>query len=100
MAGKVDFSKAEYVLRPGVEAVKGTDGKIITEAIPATAIRYGAFITHVINFVILAFCIFLVVKLFNAARRRFEAEPAPAAAAPTKDQLLLTEIRDLLAARR
>jgi large conductance mechanosensitive channel len=103
MAGKVDFSKAEYVLRPAVEAVKSADGtKTLTEAVPATAIRYGAFITHLINFIILAFCIFLVVKLFNAARRRFEAEPVPAPAvppAPTKEQLLLTEIRDLLSRR-
>ena len=76
----------------------------LTEAQKAgSVLAYGNFITIVINFVILAFCIFLVVKLFNAARRRFEAEPAPAPAtppAPTKDQLLLTEIRDLLAARR
>jgi large conductance mechanosensitive channel len=62
---------------------------------------YGNFITATINFLILAFCIFLVVKLFNTARRRFEAQkPAPAPPGPTPDQKLLTEIRDLLAARR
>jgi large conductance mechanosensitive channel len=67
-----------------------------------SVLAYGNFITIVINFVILAFCIFMVVKLFNAARRRFEAQPVPAPAvppAPTKDQVLLTEIRDLLARR-
>ena len=66
-------------------------------------LAYGNFITIVINFIILAFCIFMVVKLFNSARRRFEAEPAPAPAvppAPTKEQVLLTEIRDLLASRK
>lgn len=61
---------------------------------------YGNFITIAINFVILAFCIFMVVKAFNAARKRFEAEkpPAPAPATP-EDVLLLREIRDSLKAQ-
>ena len=61
---------------------------------------YGNFITIAINFVILAICIFIVVKLFNTARKKFEkAKPAAAPAGPTTDQRLLTEIRDLLAKR-
>lgn len=67
-----------------------------------SVLAYGNFITVTINFIILAFCIFMVVKLFNTARRRFEAQPAPAPAvppAPTKEEILLTEIRDLLARR-
>ncbi|MGQ0628316.1 MAG: large conductance mechanosensitive channel protein MscL [Phycisphaerales bacterium] len=60
-------------------------------------LAYGNFITVVINFIILAFCIFMVIKAFNSARKRFEAEkPAAAPAGPTVDQKLLTEIRDLL----
>ena len=63
-----------------------------------SVLAYGSFITVVINFIILAFCIFLVVRLFNAARRRFEPPvvilPPPG---PSKEELLLTEIRDLLA---
>lgn len=65
-------------------------------------LAYGNFITVAINFVILAFCIFMVVKIFNTARRRFEAQPVPAPAvppAPTKEVVLLSEIRDLLARR-
>jgi large conductance mechanosensitive channel len=59
---------------------------------------YGNFVTIIVNFIILAFCIFLVVKAFNTAKKRFEAAPPPAApAAPTTDQKLLMEIRDLLA---
>lgn len=59
---------------------------------------YGSFITEVINFLILAACIFLVVKLFNTARARFEAaKPVPPPPGPTKEQVLLTEIRDILA---
>lgn len=89
LAGNVDFSEAKLLL-------KGKD-----PANPKSAdifLSYGSFVTVFINFLILAFCIFLVVKAFNAAKKRFEAEkPAPAPAGPTPDQKLLTEIRDLLA---
>ena len=60
---------------------------------------YGNFITEVINFIILAFAVFLVIKLMNEAKKRTEkkAAEAPAApAAPPADVVLLTEIRDLL----
>ena len=60
-------------------------------------LAYGNFVTILINFIILAFCIFLVVKAFNTAKKRFEREAAAAPAAPTTDQKLLMEIRDLLA---
>ncbi|MBS0196984.1 MAG: large conductance mechanosensitive channel protein MscL [Planctomycetes bacterium] len=62
---------------------------------------YGNFITVAINFIILAACVFMVVKLFNTARKKFEKEQAPPPpAGPTPEQKLLTEIRDLLAQRR
>lgn len=87
LAGKVDFSKAVFTLR---EAVVGTDGKVVTEAIN---LRYGNFVTIFINFLILAFVLFLVVKAYNTAKKRFEAEkPAAAPAGPTKDQQLLADI--------
>jgi large conductance mechanosensitive channel len=64
---------------------------------------HGAFITDVINFIILAFVVFMIVKMYTTARKKFEAEkPAPvppAPAGPTADQKLLMEIRDLLAKR-
>ena len=64
-------------------------------------LAYGNFITIAINFVILAFCIFIVVKMFNAARKRLEAQkPAPAPAGPTPTEQLLAEIRDELRASR
>ncbi|QBQ40227.1 large-conductance mechanosensitive channel protein MscL [Sphingobacterium psychroaquaticum] len=83
--GKVDFSNFKYV---------------ITEANAATntsevAIRYGNFINVIVQFTIIAFCIFIVIKGLNSLKRA--EEPAPAAdPAPTKEELLLTEIRDLL----
>ena len=61
---------------------------------------YGNFLTVVINFLILAWIIFLMVKAVNTLRRRLEAEkPAPPAAPPPADVQLLTEIRDILAKR-
>ncbi|SHG00895.1 large conductance mechanosensitive channel protein MscL [Pedobacter caeni] len=56
---------------------------------------WGNFVTEVINFFILAFIIFLMVKAINKMKRKQE-EAAPAVVAPTQDQVLLTEIRDLL----
>jgi len=61
--------------------------------------NYGAFIQQCIDFTILAFCVFLMVKLMNRLMRKKEEAAAPAPApepAPTKEELLLTEIRDLL----
>lgn len=89
MAGNVDFSKAMYLLKP--KAGEGTSDVFL---------RYGNFITVTINFLILAFILFLVVKAFNSAKKRFETQkPAAAPAGPTVEQKLLTEIRDQLAKR-
>ena len=93
LAGNVDFSKASILLKSKDPAIAGSMDIFL---------RYGNFITVIINFLILAFVLFLVIKAFNEAKRRFEATPPPAPAvppAPTKDQVLLTEIRDLLARR-
>ncbi len=97
IAGNVDFSKATLKLADGKAAVKDAAGVVLTPAGPDVLLRYGNFITIVINFIILAFCIFLVVKAFNAAKKRFEAEkPAPAPAGPSTTDKLLMEIRDSL----
>lgn len=61
-------------------------------------LNYGNFIQALFDFLIVAFAIFLVVKAVNSMKRKQEAAPA-APAGPTKDQVLLTEIRDLLKAR-
>lgn len=62
-------------------------------------INFGNFIQNIITFLITALCLFMVVKFMNAFRRK-QAEAPPAPAAPTKDQELLTEIRDLLKAQQ
>ena len=59
------------------------------------SVKYGSFLSAVINFIIIAFVLFLIVKGVNAAKQKEETKPAPAPATP-QDILLLTEIRDLL----
>lgn len=65
------------------------------KAAGATVIAYGSFLSAILDFVIVAFCIFLVVKGMNKLWKKPEAAPA----GPTVDQQLLTEIRDLLRAK-
>lgn len=59
------------------------------------AVKYGKFLSATINFVIVAFVLFLIVKAMNATKKKEEAKPAPPAE-PTAEIKLLTEIRDLL----
>ncbi|MBE0666794.1 MAG: MscL family protein, partial [Bacteroidales bacterium] len=59
------------------------------------SLNYGVFIQTVIDFIIVAFCIFMVIRAMNKAVRKKEAAPAPPAA-PAEDIVLLKEIRDLL----
>ncbi len=82
-----------------VNAVAGADG-VVEKAAEVAPIywNYGAFIQQCIDFLILALCVFLMVKMMNKLIKKEEAKPAaPAPApAPSKEEVLLTEIRDLL----
>ena len=88
--GGVDFAELKIVLQASVAEAEGI------VAVPEVAITYGAFINTVITFIIVAFCIFLVVKAYNNMKKKEEAAPAPAPPAPSKEEVLLGEIRDLL----
>ncbi|WP_292063432.1 large-conductance mechanosensitive channel protein MscL [Brevundimonas sp. UBA7664] len=90
LLGGVDFSNLKWVLAPEDPA---------TEALEEVAIQYGAFINTLIQFLIVAFVIFLMVKFINRLRRQRAAEPDPVPAAPTATEALLAEIRDELKAR-
>lgn len=80
--GGIDFSDWKWVLKPADAATKTAE----------VAVQYGVFINVLIQFIIIAFAIFLVVKAINRLSRREEDAPA----APPADVALLTEIRDLL----
>ena len=99
--GNADFSNLYFPLSDKITQAPDGTWPALAEARKAGAVlAYGNFITVVINFLILALCIFVVVKAFNTAKKRFEAQAPPAApAGPTPEQKLLTEIRDLLARR-
>ena len=86
----IDFSTIKYVLQP---AVLGPDSKILK---PEVAIGYGAFLNTLINFLIISFVIFWVVKGVNILKR-LEAEKPADPPAPSAQEKLLIEIRDLLA---
>jgi large conductance mechanosensitive channel len=88
----IDFSSLKLVITPDVTDAAG---KVMKAGV---AIGYGNFLNTLINFVIIAFVIFLVVKGVNSLKRK-EAEAPAEPPAPTTDQKLLTEIRDLLKSR-
>ena len=81
--GNVDFSSLEIKLGEPVEGAE------------QAAIKYGMFIQEIINFLIIALCIFMFIKLINKVQKKKEEAPAPAPE-PTKEEVLLTEIRDSL----
>ena len=88
LTGGINFNDLKWVLKPG----DATDPK---HKIAEVAIQYGAFINTLIQFIIIAFAIFMVVKVINRFGRKQEA----ALAVPPVEVLLLTEIRDLLKAK-
>ena len=95
VVGNVDFSNLYYPLSDKILKI-GDQWPALAEAKKLGPVfAYGNFITILINFIILAFCIFMVIKGMNAMKRKEEAAPAPAPG-PTTDQKLLMEIRDLL----
>ena len=99
LIGGVDFSELGFILR---DAAAYPSVSAAVEA-GAPVIQLGAFLNTIINFLIIAFAIFMVVRAYNRARERLQRkvdEPeSPEPAAPPADVVLLTEIRDLLAKR-
>ena len=102
--GKITTSLVNDVIMPPIGAVLGkVDFKDLTLSLVApgadgtggVVIKYGAFINTIIDFAIVAFALFLVIKAMNTLKKKEAAAPA-APAAPPADVQLLTEIRDLL----
>ena len=86
--GGVNFNGLRLVLKSATVDAAGV-------ASPEVAINYGAFIQVFFDFIIVAFCIFMMIKGLNSLKKKKEEAPA-APPAPTKEEVLLTEIRDLL----
>lgn len=86
LLGNVDFSDLAVTLKAAAEGAE------------AVTLRYGVFIQTVVDFIIIAFAIFLVVKAMNSVKKKEEEAPA-APPKPSKEEELLTEIRDALRAK-
>ena len=95
LLGKVDFKNLKLVLQDGVPAVT-ENGVQKVPAIAEVTLNYGAFIQTVFDFVIIGFCIFIVLKAYEKAQQKIIKNEVPKeTSGPTQEQLL-TEIRDLL----
>ncbi len=90
LIGGVDFTQLKFILK---DAVVDSAGAVTTEAV---AINYGSFVQTAVDFVIIAFAIFMVIKAMNSMKKKEETAPPPPPPGPTKEEVLLTEIRDLL----
>jgi large conductance mechanosensitive channel len=87
LVGGVDFKDLKYVMQEA-SVVDGVE-------VAAVSINYGNFIQTTIDFIIIAFAIFMVIKGMNRMKKKEVESPAPPVA-PTNEEVLLTEIRDLL----
>lgn len=92
--GGINFTDYKWVIQKAV-----MDGQEVLK--PEVTMNWGAWVQTIVDFLIVAFCIFVMIKFINNMRKKLEkqkeeAAAAPAPAAPTKEEQLLTEIRDLL----
>jgi large conductance mechanosensitive channel len=94
LLGNTDFSNLRIILKAGQDAVMSGD-QVITAGIAEVAIRYGIFINSILDFIIVALSIFMVIKAYNGMKRKEEVKPATPPA-PSKEEVLLAEIRDIL----
>jgi large conductance mechanosensitive channel len=93
LTGGVDFNDKVLVLKEAVAEVKDASGAVVTKAAAEVSIKYGTFITNVLDFLIVAFVVFLVIKAIN--KMKGPAQPS-APAGPSESEKLLAEIRDSL----
>ena len=90
LVGGMQFTDLKWTLKPAETAADGT-------VVNAVTMNYGLFIQNIIDFLIIAFFIFLFIKLITRLTQKKETPAAPPAPpVPTKEEVLLTEIRDLL----
>ncbi len=91
--GSANFSDLKTVLKP--EEVDAATGEVLHEAV---TFNYGMFIQNIVDFFIIALCIFIALRYtMKFMKKEEKVEEAPAAPEPTKEEVLLTEIRDLIA---
>ena len=92
--GGINFTDYKWVIQQAV--IDGQTQEILK---PEVTMNWGSWVQTVVDFIIVAFCIFLAIKAINQLKRKEAEAPAPAPE-PTKEEVLLTEIRDLLKEKR
>ena len=93
ITGGVDFSQKKTILQHGVAEVKDASGAVTTPAVAEIALKWGSFITNIIDFIIVAFVMFMIIKAINSMKKKAEEAAPPA---PPEEVTLLREIRDSL----
>lgn len=90
VTGGMNFTDYKWVIQKAV--VDSQTQEVLT---PEVTMNWGSWVQTLVDFIIVAFCIFVAIKAINQLKRKKEEAPAPAPA-PSKEEVLLTEIRDLL----
>ncbi len=96
--GNVDFRDLKWIIQDAAPAVMNGD-TVVSAAVQEVSLNYGMFFQNIFDFLIIAFAVFMVVKAANRIKRK-QAEIAAEPAKPTNEEVLLTEIRDLLKEKR
>jgi large conductance mechanosensitive channel len=100
LVGGMDFKDLKLTLQAAVPEQLNEAGEVIQAAVPEVTLNYGNFLQQTFDFLIIAFSIFLFISLIKKVSEKKKKEETPAAPAPppapSKEEVLLTEIRDLL----
>ena len=100
ITGGIDFTAWKWVLKEAVKELDPATNEMV-EVLPEVAVNFGNTIAVILDFIIIAFAIFCMIKALNNLQRKKEEEAAPPAPpAPSNEEVLLTEIRDLLKERK
>ena len=98
ITGGINFTTWKWVLKEAVKELDPATGEMV-EVLPEVAVNFGNTIAIILDFIIIAFAIFCMIKALNKLQRKKEEAP-PAPPAPSNEEVLLTEIRDLLKERK
>ncbi|MEB3206573.1 MAG: large-conductance mechanosensitive channel protein MscL [Vampirovibrionales bacterium] len=93
LLGQMNFSELGVTLKPAVDLADGTH-------VSAVILRYGAFLQSVLDFIIIAFCVFMIIKSVNTVRKLKTTQEEAIATPPSEEVMLLTDIRDLLSTQK
>ena len=98
LLGNADFTELKIILQEGSPAVMSGE-QVVAKEISEVALSYGVFINTIVDFIIIAFAIFMIIKAYSKMQKKKEEAPV-APPVPSNEEILLTEIRDILQSRQ